>query len=199
MSTAVALFQPGVADWEAGTVLPLLRSTFGFHIVIATPDGRSVESIGGVRMDGDASFDTVNYRDAALLLLIGSDAWARQPDPVLTQRLKARAEAGMPIAAICGATYAVAQAGLLDDRAHTSNSLDFLKSAAGYGGEARYRDVPHAVTDRGLVTAPGTAPLSFACAAALLVLPDRRAEIEGFWNMVRKEGEALGASLDAAA
>ena len=65
-------------------------------------------------------------------------------------------------------------------------------------GEAHFRDVPHAVTDGSLVTAPGTAPLSFACAAALLVLPDKRTEIEAFWNAVRREGEALGASLDGA-
>ena len=140
MPNAVALFQPGVADWEYGVVLPLLRSTFGFHIHVATPDGRGVESIGGVRVDGDISFDTANYQGTDLLLLIGSDVWAASADPILSRRLQARAAQNRPIAAICGATLALAHAGLLNDRAHTSNSLDFVKGASEYAGEAHFRE-----------------------------------------------------------
>ena len=66
----------------------------------------------------------------------------------------------MPVAAICGATAGLAAAGLLDDRAHTSNAREFLEST-GYGGGERYR-AEGAVTDGDLITASGTAPVDFA-------------------------------------
>ena len=66
----------------------------------------------------------------------------------------------MPVAAICGATGGLALAGLLDDRAHTSNAAEFL-TGLGYGGAAHYRDEP-AVTDGDLITASSTAPVEFA-------------------------------------
>ena len=42
-------------------------------------------------------------------------------------------DAGVPVAAICGATAGLAAEGLLDDRRHTSNAAEFL-AATGYGG-----------------------------------------------------------------
>jgi putative intracellular protease/amidase len=199
MPIVTALFHNGVADWEPGVVLPLLHATFGFDVRVATPDGRGVESIGGVRVEGDTSFDTVDYAGTDLLLVIGSDSWAKDADAALEAKLRARVASGRPLAAICGGTLPLARAGLLDGRAHTSNALDFLKThAPAYRGEDDYQDVPHAVTEGSVVTAPGTAPLSFACAAAALVLPERRAEIEGFWNMVRRESEVLGGDLGRA-
>src|SRR5690606_33109182 len=68
--------------------------------------------------------------------------------------------AGVPVAAICGATYGLATAGLLDDRLHTSNADAYL-AASGYAGGALYRDVD-AITDRGLVTAGSPHPVAFA-------------------------------------
>lgn len=51
-------------------------------------------------------------------------------------------------------------AGLLDDRAHTSNAAEFLNSV-GYAGGHLYRDEP-AVTDRDLITGAANAPVHFA-------------------------------------
>jgi len=65
-------------------------------------------------------------------------------------------------AAICGATAALAQNGLLDTRRHTSNDLGYLKMVCpGYRGEKYYKNEP-AVTDGKLITAAGVAPLEFA-------------------------------------
>ncbi|NED62370.1 glutamine amidotransferase, partial [Streptomyces sp. SID10244] len=69
-------------------------------------------------------------------------------------------EAGVPVAGICGATVGLARAGLLDDRAHTSNAAAQLEPT-GYAGAANYVDAP-AVTDRGVVTAAAVAPVDFA-------------------------------------
>ena len=71
-------------------------------------------------------------------------------------------DAGVPVAAICGATIAAARAGLLDDRAHTSNERDYLVThAPEYRGGRHYVDTL-AVRDRGVITASGAAPIEFA-------------------------------------
>ena len=58
---------------------------------------------------------------------------------------------GVPIAAICAATRALACAGMLDDFHHTSNSREYL-AATGYRGGEFYCDVP-AITDENVITA----------------------------------------------
>ena len=68
--------------------------------------------------------------------------------------------AGVPVAAICGATASLAQAGLLDHRRHTSAAAEYL-AMTGYAGGANYVDV-RAVVDGDLVTAGPQSPVQFA-------------------------------------
>jgi putative intracellular protease/amidase len=174
-------------------VLPVLRYYFGFDIKVATPEGATSTTIGGLRVESDTLFSTADLEGADVVVLLGSDAWQPQGDQPLERRLKARADAGKPIGAICGSTLALARAGVLDARPHTSNALGFLKeNAPGYRGEAHYRDVAHAVSDGQIVTASGAAPASFACAVAAAVFPERAAEVVAYWNLARGEFEALG-------
>jgi putative intracellular protease/amidase len=66
------------------------------------------------------------------------------------------------VAAICGATVFLARLGLLNEREHTSNDLNYLKSLADeYCGTGLYRNEP-SVFHRGIVTANGTAAIEFA-------------------------------------
>jgi hypothetical protein len=53
MTIAVAFFQPGWADWEAGAVLALLRRYVKVQIEVATPTGDPETSIGGVLAAAD--------------------------------------------------------------------------------------------------------------------------------------------------
>lgn len=194
MSTplAIVLLQPGAADWEAGPVLPLLREHLGFAVRTATPAGHPVETIGGLRLQSDTLFDTADLAGADVVLLIGSSAWTTFESPALFDRLRARVSNGGPTGAICAGTLALARAGVLDNRPHTSNSLDFLKSnAAGYRGGAAYRDVPHAVAGGPVVTASGLAPVSFACGIARLAAPGKQDLIDQYWSMARAEFDAL--------
>ena len=66
----------------------------------------------------------------------------------------------MPVAAICGATYALAAAGLLDRRPHTGPARAFLAST-GYAGTEHFVD-ELVVTDGDLITASPVAPVEFA-------------------------------------
>jgi len=182
-----ALFHHGWADWEAGSVLAALREYFGFEVRIATPDAAAVASIGGVRAAADLAFADAAAEDIDLLLVIGSDSWASEDNPEVVELLRRTNAAGKPIGAICAGTLVAARAGLLESRAHTSNSLEFLRQAAGYGGTARYVETPRAVSDGGVVTAPGSAPGSFSLAVLRLVVPDQGEAIDGYAKMLAAE------------
>ena len=89
-------------------------------------------------------------------------------------------DAGVPVAAICGATIAMADKGMLDDRRHTSNDLGALKAMAPrYRGERHYES-ELAIRDGKLVTASGVAPAHFA-AAVLRALDAMTDEVADTW------------------
>ena len=121
MTVAVALLQPGWADWEAGPVLALLRRELKVQIEIATPDGEPETSIGGILAASDYRFDDPVLSDADLFIAIGSDAWTEGENKAVTALLRQAFADGKPVAGICAGTTALAHAGLFDGRKHTSN------------------------------------------------------------------------------
>ncbi len=202
MKRCITLFNHGWADWESGFVLAALREYFGFSVRIATPGGAEATSIGGVRAAADLAFDAVDPADMDLLLVIGSARWIEAEDPAVTALLRRADAAGLPIGAICAGTLAAARAGLLEDRPHTSNALTFLRAKApAYGGAAHYQDAPVAARGGNLVTAPGSAPASFAVAVLRLVAPEREADIAAYEAMLgaehaRSKGQQGSADLE---
>lgn len=95
---------------------------------------------------------------SAMLVLPGADVWDQFEGTEAAQKAKAFLAAGVPVVAICGATFGLANAGLLNDVEHTSSALEYLKTSSNYRGEALYRDEP-AVTDGNIITAGATAPI----------------------------------------
>jgi putative intracellular protease/amidase len=95
-----------------------------------------------------------------MLILPGGMPWAFGQNTEAIQVAQGFLDAGVPVAAICAATLALARSGLLDEQRHTSNSSDYL-AASHYRGGSLYEDSP-AVTDGNLITAPGTAAIDFA-------------------------------------
>lgn len=75
---------------------------------------------------------------ARRLLVLPADTWFAGHVRAL-EIARALLTRHTPVAGICGATYGLARAGLLDERRHTSNALDFLTSS-GYAGASRYVD-----------------------------------------------------------
>jgi putative intracellular protease/amidase len=187
MATIAVVMIDGVADWEYGTVLAAAHGWFGDLVQVASIDGERVTSVGGVRIQPAAALADLAPAAADLWLLPGSDRWRDGGIPALTDALRARAAAGKAIAAICAGTLALGHAGLLDRHAHTSNSLQFLRDhLPGYAGAAHYRDAPVA-SDGGIVTAPGTSPVGFACACLQLLHPDREQDIAHVRTMFAAE------------
>jgi putative intracellular protease/amidase len=75
---------------------------------------------------------------------------------------KIKGNVNITVAAICGATIALADNRMLDNKRHTSNDKVVLKMfCKEYRGENLYENKP-AVTDGNLITASGIAPLEFA-------------------------------------
>ena len=129
--------------------------------------------MGGLVITPDLGLSELVPEESAMLILPGADLWQdRTTDPAL-ERARDFVEADVPIAAICGATFGLARAGLLDDRRHTSNDQRWLASS-GYRGGSHYVREP-AVEDRGVITASVTASLEFArlILAELEVFPSR--------------------------
>ena len=155
-----------MADWEYGHVtsgLALADETAPgrFRFRVAGDGAEEVVTKGRLRPRTDGDVADVDPAATALLVLPGGDTWEDGHDRVLSLARQVLAGGGT-VAAICGATYALARSGLLDDRAHTSNAPEYL-AASGYSGAAHYRE-ERVVDDRGVITAPATMPVDFAAA-----------------------------------
>lgn len=173
MAKIAVVMVDGVADWEIGPVLPAARDWFGDEVVVSSIDGRAVTSIGGLHIVPASALPDLAPLEADLWLLPGSERWQDGEVPGLSHRLRQRQAAGRDIAAICSATLALAHAGLLQSRPHTSNSLAFLRHhVAGYAGAESYRE-DRVVDDAGLITASGTSPVHFALACLGRLHPER--------------------------
>ena len=157
-----------LADWEVGYATahinkPLWHKSPGrFATATVGASTKPITTMGGVRVLPDGALADLRPQDSAMLILPGNDIWNTEDFVPWTDKVREFLASGVPVAAICGATGGLAIAGLLDDRAHTSNAAEFL-AGTGYAGGHLYRDVP-AVEDRGLITANATAPVEFAAA-----------------------------------
>lgn len=153
----------GFADWEPAHAVAELRRNGDYRVEAVGLTSAPVRSMGGISVLPSKTLQEVDPADVALFILPGGDRWEQVPiESQLEATLKRLDGEGVPIAAICGATVAVSQMGLLRGRRHTSNGLDYLRShVPGYAEADNYVDVP-AVRDRKLITASGLADVEFA-------------------------------------
>jgi putative intracellular protease/amidase len=153
-----------LADWETGYAIAAINNPAyqkrpeRYCVQTLGLSGDPVTTIGGITILPDVSLDEVEA--GAMLILPGGEAWDDGKNTQILETAKAFLQAGIPIAAICGATAGLARAGLLDDKPHTSNAAEYLQ-ATGYRGAAHYQTQP-AVTADNAITANSTAPIEFA-------------------------------------
>jgi putative intracellular protease/amidase len=164
---AVHLLLPdGWADWEPGYAIAGLRRWADVPVQTVGFAREPVTSMGGLRVLPDLALDELltDPRRVRLFILPGGDLWESDfPAAVLDRVLTRLQEDGVPVAAICGATIAVARAGLLRGRRHTSNGAEYLaRFAPGTTDPADYASTL-ATRDRGVITASGLGPVEFAC------------------------------------
>jgi putative intracellular protease/amidase len=192
-----------LADWECGHALAhIMRPSWQrmpgrYTVKTVAKTAAPVTTMGGVRIVPDATFDEISADAAAMLILPGADTWGDAAEHAAAlSAARMFLQAGTPVAAICGATYGLAAAGLLDAREHTSNAAVFL-APSGYAGADLYREQP-AVTDRGLITAGATKPVDFA-AQIFAMLDLYEPEVLDAWYGLYTTGEARYYSTLAAA
>jgi putative intracellular protease/amidase len=154
----------GAAEMEVGHLLAELHTgrftgtSFELVTVAESPD--PITSMGGIRMIPDALLADLEPAGSNLLILPGAEMWDAGGGEAFAAAAGRFLDAGVPVAAICGATAGLARAGLLDTRKHTSNAPDYL-AMTGYAGGDQYVD-ERAVVDGDLITAGPQSPVQFA-------------------------------------
>ena len=139
----------GLSDWEAGYAVaginnPRFQQQPGrYRVRTVAPHEGSVVTMGGIRIQPDLTLDTLRPANSALLILPDGAAWDEGQHGEAVELARAFLDAGVPVAAICGATAALARGGLPDDRRHTSNAPEYL-AATKYRGAALYEEAPGA-------------------------------------------------------
>jgi putative intracellular protease/amidase len=153
-----------LADWEVGYLLAELRTGrftgSSWKIVTVSESHEPITTMGGVRIMPDMILNDLDPVDSDLLILPGADMWDAGGGEAFAAAAARFLDAGIPVAAICGATAGLARAGLLNTRRHTSAAAGYLM-ATGYAGGEYYVD-ERAVVDGHLITAGPQSPVQFA-------------------------------------
>ena len=155
-----------LADWELGYVTSELNSgrfiKKGMQRISLKTVSFSKESIttmGGMKIVPDCIIDDIVMSKTNVLILPGADTWNDPKHIAILEKAKEFLSFGATVCAICGATAALANFGLLDNRPHTSNGPGFLDMfSPEYKGQSYYIDEP-SVADSNLITASCTGAL----------------------------------------
>ncbi|RIW30745.1 glutamine amidotransferase [Bacillus salacetis] len=158
-----------MSDWEYGYLMAELNSGRYFtkglaplNVITVGADKGMITTMGGLNIKPDISLDECTLDEKDLLILPGGTTWSEEIHEPILERAGQALTQGTIVAAICGATDALADKGYLNFRKHTTNNLDYTKMVCpGYKGEKFYKSGP-AVSHKNLVTASGVAPLEFA-------------------------------------
>lgn len=158
-----------LADWEIGSLTAELNSKRFFRpdapqLIVKTiaVSKDPVKTMGGLTIIPDCTIDEIEMTEKTVLILPGADTWSDTENAQIIQKASVLLSKGGSVCAICGATVALANAGILNDRPHTSNGKGFLDMfCPDYKGQKFYIDQP-AVSDGNLITGSATGSLMWA-------------------------------------
>lgn len=158
-----------LADWEIGYLTAELNSgryldktKLPVELIKIGNTTEPIKTMGGITITPDENIDNIKFEEDDLLILPGADTWTEEENKKIIDIVSSIINEKVIIAAVCGATIALANKGILNNRKHTSNDIEFLKMfCPEYTGENFYLNQP-AVTDDNLITASGLAPLEFS-------------------------------------
>ncbi len=158
-----------LADWELGFVTSELHSGRFFKkdapalsLKTVSYSKEPIHTMGGMMIVPDCLIEDILLSKTSMLLLPGADTWNDPKHGPILEKAGAFLSFGSSVCAICGATLALANYGLLDHHHHTSNGVGFLEMfSPKYKGQNSYIDKP-CVTDQNLITASSTASLPWA-------------------------------------
>jgi putative intracellular protease/amidase len=164
ISTAHLGIYNTLADWEVGYLLVELRTgrftDTPWNIVTVAESPEPITTMGGLHISADMVLGDLDPASSNLLILPGGDMWDAGGGGAFAAAAGRFLDAGVPVAAICGATAGLARAGVLDKRHHTSAAAEYLM-ATDYAG-SEYYVAERAVVDGDLITAGPQSPVQFA-------------------------------------
>ncbi len=156
-----------LADWEIAYLTSELNSrrflikTKEINLITIgkTPD--PITTMGGIKIIPETTIEKADFKEGDFLIIPGSDKWLSGEHHEIIELTEKLIDKNVNIAAICAATAALANRGILNNRKHTSGGKDFLKIfCPNYKGDDNYVEKA-AVADRNLITATGLAPVDF--------------------------------------
>lgn len=158
-----------LADWELGYVTSELHSGRFFKknagrvsLKTVSYSKEPIHTMGGLTIVPDCLIDDIAVSETSVLLLPGADTWNDPKHGAIIEKASEFLSLGAMVGAICGATAALANFGLLDSRPHTSNGPGFLEMfSPSYKGKSFYIGNP-SVADNNLITASSTGALLWA-------------------------------------
>ncbi|URZ18414.1 type 1 glutamine amidotransferase family protein [Clostridium felsineum] len=158
-----------MADWEIGYLSTEINSgryykkgVMPLKVVTVGITKAPITTMGGLTILPEIEIKECSVKNTAALILPGGNTWTEVIHAPIIKMAEKYLEKGIVVGAICGATIGLAIEGVLNNRAHTSNDLGYLKTiCSSYHGEKYYKQ-ECVVTDRSLITASGIAPLEFA-------------------------------------
>jgi putative intracellular protease/amidase len=131
-----------------------------FDVITVAEANKPITTMGGVTIMPDMLLADLDPAQSDVLILPGAETWDEGGGGAFAAVAARFLDAGVPVAAICGATAGLARAGLLDARKHTSSAREYL-AMTGYAGSDHYVD-ERAVIDGNLITAGPQSPVQFA-------------------------------------
>ena len=158
-----------LADWELGYVTAELSSgrffkkgAPGVSVKTVAVSKAPVKTMGGLTIVPDCSINDIEVGEKSVLLLPGANTWDDPKHSAIIKKAGELLSVGAMVCAICGATVALANASLLDQRPHTSNGAGYLEMVSpAYNGQKFYVDAS-SVADQNLITAGSTGALLWA-------------------------------------
>lgn len=178
-----------LSDWEIGYLTAELKSrryllkNINYDLLTVSTNLEPVTTMGGFLIQPDRTIHEVEFKGKDLFILPGAATWSEEKNKTILKLLPDLLEKQVFIAAICGATIALAQIGLLNNRKHTSNDKEVLKMfCPEYRGDAFYINEPAAI-DHNLITASGLAPLEFTYAVLKTINVMKEETLEAWYNL----------------
>lgn len=155
-----------LADWEIGHLTSELNSGRFFKkdaeklsLKMVSYSKEPIFTMGGLKIIPDCLVEEIIPDKKSILVLPGADTWNDSNHDGIIKKAGELLAIGASVGAICGATAALANFGLLDKRRHTSNGSGFLELVSpNYKGKHFYIDKP-SVADTNLITASATGAL----------------------------------------
>ncbi|MEI6856161.1 DJ-1/PfpI family protein [Psychrilyobacter sp.] len=176
-----------MADWELGYIMSAInmksissKDNTKYCIKTVGSSKEPIHTLGGLTILPDCSVDELKKSEMVAILLPGADTWDDPKHKKILKDIKMYMDEGVLIAAICGATLALANLGILNTYLHTSNSIEYLNyfSEIYTGGDLYKNDL--SFVDKNLITASSAGGLLWGkqIMQYLEVLPD---EMIGAW------------------